>query len=627
MAKAKTIIGVSGLSALLLCGTGATVNAQSPVPGFAPPISSSKPSDDLIKGTVRHQVIPADQLLSQGKYSDAEEVYRQQLVNNPQDMQATVGLGMALAKQFKLDGAEDLFARVLAQDPNNAMAHAGKAIVALNRLQSSSGTIRDQKDSILRYAQDEARMATQLGPSVAEAHYALGSVLREQGKTDDAVSEFKTAITLDPAHSYAYAGLGKIYLEQGSTAQAGENFRRSIELNSGNSTAHYGYGAALLQQGLVDEAIKELNTSLYQFPNSAPVRLALGQAYEKQGNNNAALKEYQLSILIKPENPDPYLRIANIREQNGDLEVSLVDLRNALGQLPYNLELRMRIADTLVKLEKADDAIKAYKTILSMSPNNPQAVKGLTQSLYIKAQKAAAGAMLASNDYESALKTLDEAMKLNPDDMELRLAEAKLKSLSGTKPDLTVLGEPKNDGERIGLAEALMLQGDFQRASSLVADVITRLNDPKQAFAVADLAVMIHDLDNAQAAYLKAQSMTGNPDRVARGLAEIDRQRKQAAEDVKVAAELIKKNQVGGASERFRHAIIVNPRLPEARLGLAQTIEKTPKPSSLLLKEASKQYMDYLSLKGDLPEKDKQKLKKQADNLNQKAAKLAQKGV
>ncbi|MBY0549194.1 MAG: tetratricopeptide repeat protein [Candidatus Obscuribacterales bacterium] len=612
-------LSVVGLSAIL-GGIVLPAYAQAPAPG------GQVGSGDVLTGQVRqHTAIPAEDLLSQGKYSDAEDLFRQLLVANPQDTNASVGLGLALAKQFKLDAADDLFDRVLTADPNNALAHAGKATVTLNRLQSSSGSIRSQRDSLLKYAEDESRRACQLAPASAEAHYTLGAVLREEGKTDEAASEFKTAISFDGKNSQAFSGLGRITLEKGSIGEAMEYFRRAIELNSGNSTAHFGLGSALLQQGQIDDAIKELNIALYQFPNSAPVHLAMGDAYQRQGNEAAALKEYQAAATIKPELPDPYLKMADIRENRGDLELALADLRSGLAQIPYNIDLRMRIADNLLKLEKSDDAIKNYKVILGMSPNNPQAVKGLSQALYIKAQKTAAGALLASNDYDSALKTLDEAMKLNPDDMELRLAQAKLMSLSGGKLDLSKIGDPTSDGQRIAYAEALMAQGEFQKASAVVADVITRMNDPKQTFAVADLALMINDLDNAEVAYRKAQSLSGTPERVQRGLDAVAKQRKIAIDDVKVGDELINKRQYDGAIERYRDAIGTNPKLADARFGLARTLEKKQKPTFNDLRDAAQQYLLYVALKPDLPEKDKQKLLSTADKLSEKADKLAQK--
>lgn len=599
--------------------------AMAQIPGV--PGTGQYPTDNqpVLSGRVKHDIMPAEKLLSQGKYSDAEGMFREALVNNPADVQATIGLGISLAKQFKLDGADELFDRVLATDPNNAMAFSGKATVMLNRLQSSSGTIRANKESILQQAEEYAKRAASLAPASGEAHYTLGQVYKEQGRVVDAGSEFRTAVSLDPNHSAALAALGQIKLDQGSLAEAQENFKRSIEINSGNSSAHFGLGATMLKLGQTDDAIKELNTSLYQFPNSWPTRMMLGQAYAAQGNTAGALKEFQLSTLIKPENAEPYLRMADIREERGDLELALADLRSGLTQAPYNIDLRQRIADTTLKLEKPDDAIKAYRTILSMSPNNVAAVKGLSQALYLKAQKAAVGAMLASNDYETALKTLDEAIKLSPNDMELYLAKAKLMSLSGSKPDLSNLASPQNDGERIAYAEALMAGGDFQKASDQIRQVVADLQDPKQTYAVADIALMIKDLDNAESAYKKGLSLSGSPERGNRGLTQITTLRQQAIADTKVADELAKKNQWDGAVNRYRQALSSNPRMAAARFGLARALEKSKNSDSGMLYEAVQQYDAYLALSPDLPSKEKEKMTKDVTKLTDKAAKLKEK--
>lgn len=596
-------------------------NPTAGVPNAAPAIDSTVD----VTGHVASEATSADKLLSKGKYAEAEEMFRELLVNNPQDLSATVGLGIALAKQFKLDAADEMFDRVLLQNPNSALAYAGKATVISNRLQSSSNTIRSNRDSWLKQAEQYAKQACTLAPASAESHFALGQVLKEQGNNDEALSELRTAVQLDPSHSYAYSSIGEITLAKNSLGEAQENFKRAIELNSGNSTAHYGLGATLLKLGAVDDALKELNISLYQFPNSWPVHMKLGEAYQQQGNLVAAQKEYQQSIMIKPENSQPYLKIADIRESKGDLELALSELRSGQSMMPYDLDLRQRIAEMCLKLEKADDAIKEFKTILRMGPNDHRAVKGLTKALCLKAQKEAAGALLASNDYESALKSLDEAIKLSPNDMELRLAKAKLQALSGTTPEISNLGEPTNDGERLALAEALMARGDFQKSSQLLQKVIADLDDPAQSFAVADVAVLIKDLDNAEAAYKKAQSLSGSPQRVERGLASVAKFRSDAAADVKVATELSKKRQYDGAIDRFRHAISLNPRNAEARYGLGDALENKKNPTSLTYAEAALQYKNYLLLATNLPKGDIEDVQDDIEKMQEKSAKMAKK--
>lgn len=603
--------------------------AQSGIPGVpgtqTMTTTTTSTSTGVLSGHVKSDISTAEKLLSEGKWSDAEGLFREALVNNPQDVQATIGLGLALANQFKLDAADSLFDRVIAQDPNNPSAYAGKATVTLNRLQSSSGTIRSNRDSILKQAEDYAQRAVTLGPANAEAHMALGQVYKEENRLDDAASELNTATRFDPELSYAFSTLGSIKLQQNSTAEALSSFKQAADLNSSNSTAHYGMGAALLKQGQVDDAIKELNTSLYQFPNSWPTRMALGQAYQQQGNVVAALQQYQLSTLIKPENADPYLRMADIHQDRGDLELALADLRSGLTQSPYDINLRERIADINLQLERPDEAIKGYRTVLQMSANDNNAVKGLSQALYLKAQKATVGAMLQSNDYEAAQKALDEAIKLNSNDMELRLAKEKLASLAGITPNIANIPEPANDGDRVSYAQAAMATGNFQKAIDQLNLALNGQTDPKQCYALADIAVMVRALDPAEAAYKKGLSLNGSPDRGQHGLKQVAQFRQTALDTTRIANELAKKKQWDGAIAKYREALADNPMCADARYGLAEALEKGPKDSVPTLSESAQQYQYYLVLANDLTPKDREKLSDLIGKLNEKVAKMKQK--
>ena len=116
-------------------------------------------SKRLYKGRVSATVVMADQLMTKGKYADAASYYQSALKHNPHDTNANIGYGMALTKQFKLDGAEDQFNKALARDPSNPGALSGKALTMLNRLQSSSNTIRKNKDAILKDAEAQAQKA------------------------------------------------------------------------------------------------------------------------------------------------------------------------------------------------------------------------------------------------------------------------------------------------------------------------------------------------------------------------------------------------------------------------------------------------------------------------------------
>jgi tetratricopeptide (TPR) repeat protein len=580
-----------------------------------------------LHGKIEREVMEAEDLMAKRDYAGAADKFKDAINKNDKNATAYSGYGMALGKQFKLDAADEQLDKALKLDPANALAHVGKAMVAINRLQSSNVTVLKQRDQSLKNAEAECRTALQTDPYSPDGHYYLGRSLQEQGRLDEAASEFKEAIKSDDKWSDAYSALGMTKLSQGALGEAGSNFKQAIGLNSGNSTAHYGLGKTYLQQGQVDAAIKELNTALYQNRNSAPVHLAFGEAYNSQGNTVAAVKEFQESIRIKPENPEAYMHIADVREARGDIELSISELRSGLELMPNNPDLLTRIGDESLRVEKLDDAIKNYETVMnSGDPTHAAAAaKGLTRAYYLKSSKEAGGAFMSSNDFETAKAQIDKAVALNPNDMELRLAVAKLRSMSGEQVDLKSIATPKTDGERVAYAEALLAQNDFKGANDQMGIVIANANDPKQAFAVADLALMIKDLDDAQAAYSKASTFPNSAERSKRGMDQVAKARETAKQELTLADDLAKRKQLASAVDKYHQSLFDNPKNGDTRMGLARALESLSPAKSSNYREAAVQIKAYLALTPSLPPKETEKLQKRMANLNEKAFKLEQK--
>lgn len=612
---------------MALCGVllATTIGVVSGQPAYANESRMQLAEVSKLRGKVSRDMMEADDMMAKGDWAKAADAYKNVMNKDSKNASAFAGYGMALGKQFKLDGADEQFDKALQIDPTNAVAHVGKALVLMNRLQSSNMTIRQQRDSMLKQAENECRTALQKDPYSPEAHYQLAQSLRDQGRLDEAAKEYSEAIKSDPKYSEAYAGLGMTKLAQNSLGEAEGNFKQAIQYNSGNSTAHYGLGKTYLKMGNVDAAIKELNTALYQNPNSYPTHLAMGEAYQAQGNNNAAINEYKKSVLIKPENADAYLHVADIREGRGDLELSISELRGALEMMPDNPDLHSRIGDECLQLEKLNDAIKEYETVMNTNPGNAQAAKGLTRAYFMKAQKESGGAFFGSNDFEAAKAQIQKAIQLNPNDMELRLAMAKIRSLSGETVDLNSIGTPRTDGERVAYAEALLAQNRFKESQDQMNMVIANANDPKQIFSVGDLALMIKDLDDADAAYRKAATMPGGEERAKRGQDLVKKAREGARQDLTLATDLARKKQLASAIDKYHSAVFQNPRVPEARIGLADALERLSPPASKDLREAIVQIKAYMALSPNLPPKEVEKLQKRMTKLEEKAYKIDQK--
>jgi len=166
--------------------------------------------------------------------------------------------------------------------------------------------------------------------------------------------------------------------------------------------------------------------------------------------------------------------------------------------------LLTRIGNDSLRVDKLDEAIKHFQAAAAANPRDAAPLEGLTRALYLKAQKESAGAFIASNDYSQAQELIARAIRLNPANIQLRLAEMKIRALSGQKADLSSLPAPRNDAERPAYAEALLAQSRYAEANDQMSRAINSAANAIQLLAVGDLALMIKDLPDAELAYRRA---------------------------------------------------------------------------------------------------------------------------
>jgi tetratricopeptide (TPR) repeat protein len=592
--------------------------------GSAPPcaLAGQEVPQQPLKGNIKLDATVADRLLADGKYAEAVTAYQRILGEDSNNQAAQAGLGMALAKQFKLDAAQEQFDKLIKANPKFARGHIGSATVTMYRLQGSNKVYLDNKANLLKEAEKEARLAIELEPQSPEAQITLGNCLKEQGRLDEAAKCYEETCRLDARCAEALTQLASIELAGNKLSEAQDHFEKAIELGSSSSTAHYGLGCVLLKQGKTGDALKELNTALYLNPNSAPVHDALGAAYEAQGNFVAAVREYQESIRIKPENLKAYFRIADIHSTRGDLEQSITDLHSALELEPDNPELHLFIATQLLGLERLNDAITEFKTVLEFDPNNVSSALGLARASYLKDRKDPSEEYYRSDEFAEALKLVERLAKENPKNSELEMAQDKLRMLSGHAIRFAEIGEPQNLDESLAMYELMFESGHYGNADRLATKMVGSADTLKQVFQIADTAYLIRDLNNAELAYNRAASMDKNNQRVRLAMSRIKRNRDQAVRYTQAASQLAKRKEVAAAIQKYNEALACDPRLAQAQLELAKLMQKQSYLTAADLRDAAGHYRCYLELVQDLNAKERAAIQKLTTRLDEKAAKI-----
>ncbi len=134
--------------------------------------------------------------------------------------------------------------------------------------------------------------------SVPDAHYGLGFYCYEEGRFDEAISEFKKTIALSHNYAAAHHNLGNAYLRKGMVNEAISGFEQAIAFGSNSADIHSNLGACYGRMGRLDDAISEFKQAIAINPHFEDVRLNLGLTYYKKGELDKAIYEYKKSIAI-----------------------------------------------------------------------------------------------------------------------------------------------------------------------------------------------------------------------------------------------------------------------------------------------------------------------------------------
>jgi tetratricopeptide (TPR) repeat protein len=317
------------------------------------------------------------------------------------------------------------------------------ASVALVRWAAAEGTSERSLPAVLRGAVDlRAAGITQLWLGHSEqaitllddavrarpqdiwARYYLGHALRQDGRQDQAVAQWRLlddravaralvnlagmaeddgparieyarlAIELDPALGAAYYQLGQAYAAQERWDKAAEMFSTAISEAEDSRTAanaHRALGRLFVAQGDLSSAVPafEQAVSLLSEEESYYARLELADRYQEAGRYQDALALLETALKIDPTNDRALVRIGNIHQSQGDLELAETYYLRAIEA--YTLFVRATDAEpslqswvALAELYESSDrpaeAEMAWKRVLEISPGYPAALQHLGET-------------------------------------------------------------------------------------------------------------------------------------------------------------------------------------------------------------------------------------------------------
>ena len=198
-------------------------------------------------------------LITAGKFAEAEKICRQILQDYPRDPTALGNLGIVATHAGQLPAAVDLLRRAVAGSPWSGWHYynLSEPLRRLGQLDDAAAALREaislEPKMIAAYVNlgwvmaqksmyDEAtaafEKAAELAPDDARIQMNLGHALRRRQEQERAIFHLRRALELDPNLPEAWAMLGSALREAGQIGQAIESFRKAITLNPAFREAH-----------------------------------------------------------------------------------------------------------------------------------------------------------------------------------------------------------------------------------------------------------------------------------------------------------------------------------------------------------------------------------------------------
>ncbi|MDL2207400.1 tetratricopeptide repeat protein [Desulfovibrio sp. OttesenSCG-928-M16] len=392
-----------------------------------------------------------------GNCAEASLAANQALELDPALPDALLILGRCDLKAEKNKEAAGHYSRVLELEPDSI-----EALLALTRL----ALLNNDKEKAAPYAQK----AWELGERSRELTVLRAGVFMSQKDFASAKPLLEEATASDPTDEEAFIGLVSVYLNTDESAKAKEMLQDGLKrFPQSPAVLNLLLNLALHEEDwpLADDSLKRLRTL-----NPDNEELVLQQAdIMIRSGKDAEIKDFLSDFLQKhPTALQVRMTLINyVSSTQGQFDEALKLMDEAPEQ--DRAVLRLGKANILASAGRVDECLALLKEIIREPVNDSQV---------LEAHMGLAEIYLQQERFDEALKSLDEVIKITPDNAAARMMRGRVHLSQRSLPEAIadfeaiVNKNQNNHAAMLGLADAQFVSGNAQLAENIVTGVIQR---------------------------------------------------------------------------------------------------------------------------------------------------------
>lgn len=259
--------------------------------------------------------------------------------------------------QGNLAAASDLFARVVAERPDNVdyLYEYGRILIELNRPEESLLLA----DRIINLDAFDPR-----GPTLkVRAMIWLG-------ESSGAIPIGLAGLELNPGYGPLHAELARAYTNTQRWQDGLRYGERAIELAPYDPEAHRSYAHALSAVGAYDEAMRELILAIDLNPVYMPPYFELASLYLARDLDQEAIDLYDRILGMQPRNARAMLRLCQAYRKIGQFERALGFCEDAVENQPDFVEARAQLGLLYYSRLDFTRALDNFQACVQLDPAN-----------------------------------------------------------------------------------------------------------------------------------------------------------------------------------------------------------------------------------------------------------------
>ena len=330
-------------------------------------------------------------------YTLAAKIYKNLILEEPDNLEYKMQLGNLYTKAGKDDQALTIFEQVKRADNEN-----------LDALVAISGIYRRQKKYEESVAVLEQALVVCEGDSKSRAKisYNLGFTYRQMGNYDDAINCFEEVVEETPSDVLANNHLGAIYALQGNQIKAIEAYNRGLKFDPNHPILQFNIAKSYAEIGETQKALSFYEGALRAKPGWTDAIEAYADLLLDVNKVGEADEVVTQALKINPDDVKMHTAKGNVFNRQSIFEDAELEFKKALDVDDGYRNALTGLAHSLENQGKSDEAIETIQKAEELNPNDVAIMK---QSAHIH---------ISANKLDTAYEKINKLQQINRSDVQ-----------------------------------------------------------------------------------------------------------------------------------------------------------------------------------------------------------------